>query len=183
LGAIQGRAYWRDGALHEQDEKVLTAERDCLLIGGGVGITPFIGMWHVALFSEERLETDAVPEKLQSLHPEIIKTWKSPRVSLFYVCHTKDQASFDEDIRSVILLSHFNGVKALEARGHYYELYLSSDRGLFSAKYADKQVKGGVLDKNFFVCGPSPMVEALIKQLRIIGVPEEQIIVEDFNLF
>jgi predicted ferric reductase len=164
-------------------DKFLSGERDCVLIGGGVGITPHIGMWHVALYSEERLGRYAVPERLQSLHPEIIRTWKSPRVTLFYICHTKDQASFDEDIRGEVLLSHFHGFEALEARGHYYELYLSSEKGLFSAKYANKRVSGGVLDKNIFLCGPSPMVEALIKQFRMIGVPEEQIILEDFNLF
>ena len=164
-------------------DKFLDAERDCILIGGGVGITPFIGMWHVALHSEERLDRKAVPERLRLLHPEIIRTWKSPRVCLFYVCHTDTQASFDADIRQEVVLSHFHGFEALEARGHHYELYLSSVQGLFTGTYAADRVPGGVLDKNIFLCGPSPMVDALIHQFHTLGVPQEQIIVEDFNLF
>jgi predicted ferric reductase len=164
-------------------QKFLEAKRDCVLIGGGVGITPFIGMWHVALYSEERVDKDTVSETLQGLHPEIVRTWKSPRVSLFYICHTKDQASFDEDIRGEVLRSHFHGFEALETRGHHYELYLSSEKGLFSAQYANDRVPGGIANKHIFLCGPSPMVEALIRQLLALGVPERQIIIEDFNLF
>ncbi len=163
--------------------KFLEAERDCILIGGGVGITPFIGIWHVALRSEERLDKSEVPESLQLLHPEIIRTWRSPRVFLFYVCQTKQQAGFDSEIRREVTLSHFHGFEALEVRGHYYELYLDSVHGFFSAQYAANQTSGEICDKNIFLCGPSPMVDALIKQFRALGVPEEQIVVEDFNLF
>lgn len=164
-------------------DKFLDAERDCILIGGGVGITPFIGIWHVALHSEERLDKTAVPKRLRVLHPEMIRTWKSPRVSLFYVCETRDQASFDREIRREVELSHFHGFEAFEARDHRYELYLSSLQGLFSAEDAAQRAPGGLQDKNIFLCGPSPMVDALIAQLRSLGVPEDQIIVEDFNLF
>jgi ferredoxin-NADP reductase len=140
-------------------------------------------MWHVALHSEERLDKKAVPDRLRTLHPEIIRTWKSPRVALFYVCHTQDQASFDAEIRREITSSHFHGFEALEDRGHHYELYLSSAKGLFSAGYAADRINGDILDNNIFLCGPSPMVDALINQFRAMGIPEEQIVVEDFNLF
>jgi predicted ferric reductase len=164
-------------------DKFLDAERDCILIGGGVGITPFVGMWHVALHSEERLDKSKVPEPLQLLHPEIIRGWRSPRVALFYVCQTKDQAGFDRELCQEVTLSRFHGFQALAARGHHYELYLSSEQGLFSAEYAADRVGGDLRDKYIFLCGPSPMVDALIGQFRSLGVPEEQIIVEDFNLF
>jgi predicted ferric reductase len=32
----------------------IEGKRDCVFIGAGIGITPFLGMWHVALHSEER---------------------------------------------------------------------------------------------------------------------------------
>jgi len=163
-------------------ERFLSAQRDCIFIGGGIGITPFIGMWHVALHSEERLNSEDVPETLRSLHPEIIRTWKSPLVALFYVCRTADQANFDEDIRREALLSHFHGFEALEERGHHYERYLSSTQGRFSARYVASRVRGGVLGKNIFLCGPSLMVGALINQFNTLGVPDRNIIVEDFNL-
>jgi len=163
-------------------EKFLFAERDCVFIGAGIGITPFIGMWHVALHSEERYDTQAVPEKLTHLHPEIIKTWQSPRVNLFYVCRTKEEASFDRDIRQEVIMSHFHGFKAFEHRGHHYELYLSSQQGRITAQYIDRQIATGVRDKYVFLCGPSPMVVSLINQFKALGLNHQQIIVEDFNL-
>jgi predicted ferric reductase len=163
-------------------EKFLSAERDCIFIGGGIGITPFIGMWHVALHSEERLDRNQVPEKLRSTHPEIIRTWKSPRVALYYVCRTFEQATFDEEIQREVILSHFHGFKALEERGHHYELHISTVQGRFSARQVLESVKGEVVDRNIFLCGPNPMVKSLVNQFHDLGIPKEQIIVENFNL-
>ena len=86
-------------------DSFLRADRDCVFVGAGIGVTPFIGMWHVALHSEERYTRDKVTEPIRKLHPEILKTWQSPRVSLFYVCRTLAEASFDNDIRSEVILS------------------------------------------------------------------------------
>lgn len=163
-------------------DRFLSAERDCVFIGGGIGITPFLGMWHIALHSEVRLSPAESPQWLEKLHPESISTWKSPRVALFYVCITEDQASFDDDIRNEVIVSRFKGFKSFEERGHHYELYLAARQGLISAQYIDSQVAGGVAERNIFLCGPSPMVVALIKQFEELGVPRDQIITEDFNL-
>jgi predicted ferric reductase len=160
----------------------LRADRDCVFIGGGIGITPFIGMWHVALHSEEQYDRSQVPLPIRELHPEILKTWKSPRVSFFYVCRTPDEASFDNDIRNEVILSQFHGFPQLEKRGHHYELYLSSKQGRISAAYIDQQVHGGIPDKYVFLCGPSPMVDEMIRQFKAMGLNRKQIIVEDFNL-
>jgi predicted ferric reductase len=163
-------------------ERFLSAEADCVFIGGGIGITPFLGMWHVALHSEERMDTRDVPERLRHLHPELIKTWKSPLVYLFYVCRTEEEASFDDDIRHEVNMSHFHGFRAFEERGQHYELYLTSKQGRITAEYVAQRVKGGVRDKNIFLCGPSLMAESLIGQFKAMGVKDNQIIVEDFNL-
>jgi predicted ferric reductase len=163
-------------------DRFLSGERDCIFIGGGIGITPFLGMWHVALHSEERLESQEVPERLRFLHPELIKSWKSPLVYLFYVCRTGQDASFDEDIRHEVTMSHFHGFRAFEKRGHHYELYLTSKQGRITAGYVNERVRGGVRDKNIFLCGPSPMVESFIGQFKSLGLKDHQLIVEDFNL-
>jgi len=163
-------------------ERFLSAQGDCVFVGGGIGITPFLGMWHVALHSEERLDSRDVPKRLRRLHPELIKTWKSPLVYLFYVCRTAEEASFDDDIRHEVTMSHFHGFKAFEKRGHYYELYLTSNQERITAGYVNQRVRGGVKNKNIFLCGPSPMVESLIRQFKAMGVKDRQIIVEDFNL-
>lgn len=161
----------------------LSAEKDCVFIGGGIGITPFLGMWHVALHSEERLEDRAVPERLRRMHPELIKTWKSPLVYLFYVCRTEEEASFDSDIRHEVSMSHFHGFRAFEERGHHYELYLTSKKERISASYVARQITGGLKNKHIFLCGPSAMVDSLISQFKALGVNRHRIIVEDFNLY
>ena len=163
-------------------DRFLAAERDCVFIGGGIGITPFLGMWHVAMHSGERRTLDAPEQSVVSRHPEISPSWQSPSVSLFYLVPTEDQASFDNDIRNEVILSHFSGFPAFDERGHHYELYVDARQGFISAQYIAGQVRGGVLDKNIFLCGPTPMVASLIKQLRAMGVREDQIIIEDFNL-
>lgn len=163
-------------------DRFLSGKEDCVFIGGGIGVTPFLGMWHVALHSEERLDSREVPKGLRRLHPELIKTWKSPLVHLFYVCRSSGEASFDADIRYEVTSSHFHGFKAFEKRGHHYELYLTSKQGRITAAYVDRRVTGGVKNKSIFLCGPSSMVESLIKQFKSLGVKEHRLIVEDFNL-
>ncbi len=163
-------------------DRFLDGERDCVFIAGGIGITPFLGMWHVALHSEERQDDREVPERLRRLHPEIIKTWKSPRVHLFYVCRSVEDAGFDEDIRQEVASSHDHGFRAIEERGHHYELYLTSGRGRMTADYVDERVPQGVLNKTVFLCGPSPMVASLIEQFRALALEDRHIVVEDFNL-
>lgn len=80
------------GPYGQFSDRFLSAERGCIFIGGGIGITPFLGMWHVALHSEERIEAREAPERLRRMHPELIRTWKSPLVFLFYVCRTMADA-------------------------------------------------------------------------------------------
>lgn len=163
-------------------DSFLAAKRDCVFIGGGIGITPFLGMWHVALHSEERVEEKDVPEELREMHPEIIRSWKSPRVALFYCVRHPFEASFDNDIRREVTLSHFHGFKALKQRGHIYELHVSARQGRITAEIIDQRLADGVQGRNIFLCGPTPMVDGLTRQFKALGVPDAQIIIEDFNL-
>ena len=163
-------------------DRFLAAERDCVFVGGGVGITPFLGMWHVALHSGEQPASPDTEPSVMALHPEIHPGWTSPRVALFYLVPTQEQASFDNDIKNEVILSHFHGFPAFEERGHHYELYETARQGFITAEYIDRRVPGGVRDRNIFLCGPSPMVSGLIDQFRTLGIPDRQIIIEDFNL-
>ena len=163
-------------------DRFLSANRDCLFIAGGIGITPFLGMWHVALHSEERLDERDVPEPLRHFHPEILKSWKSPRVHLFYVCRDEADASFDDDIRGEIAACRSLGFGPLEERGHAYELYLSGSRDRLSAAYINGRVNGGVIDRMIFLCGPPAMMESLTRQFRDLGVPGDRIVFESYSL-
>ena len=160
----------------------LQSRRDCLFIGGGIGITPFLGMWHVALHSEERLPESDVPMELKQMHPEIIRTWKSPRVHLIYVCRNPEDASFDDDIRMEVLTSIHRGFSALEKRGHVYDLYLSGEKGRITGEIIRQMLRRDLLNRDIFLCGPTLMIDDLHAQFREMGVPEKQIHIEDFNL-
>jgi hypothetical protein len=81
-----------------------------------------------------------------------------------------------------VILSHFHGFAALEERGHHYELYLASRQGLITAEYVNRQVKGGVRDKNIFLCEPSAVVHSPIARFNTPGISDNPIVVEDFNL-
>lgn len=163
-------------------DRFLAADRDCVFIGGGIGITPFLGMWHVALHTGERSSPPGIGAAVFARHPEISQDWKSPRVALFYLVPTQEQASFDNDIRNEVILSHFHGFPAFEERGHHYELYEDVRQGFITAEYIDSRVQGGVRDKYIFLCGPSPMVAGLIRQFKKMGIADDRIIIEDFNL-
>lgn len=163
-------------------DRFLASDRDCVFIGGGIGITPFLGMWHVALHSGERPSLLGAGPSEIALHPEISRDWKSPDVALFYLVPTQDQASFDNDIRNEVILSHFHGFPSFEQRGHHYELYEDERQGFITADYIDRHVRNGVRDKYIFLCGPSPMVTGLMRQFKEMGIHEDQIIIEDFNL-
>jgi predicted ferric reductase len=162
-------------------DRFLKGDRDCVFIGGGIGITPFLGMWHVALHSGEYPADETVCRPV-GFHPEICQGWQSPKVAMFYLVATKDQASFVNDIKNEVILSHFHGFKAFEERGFHYELYVDSKQGRMTADYINRAVKGGILDRYIFLCGPTPMVMSLIKQFKEMGIRDEQIVVEDFNL-
>lgn len=139
-------------------------------------------MWHAALHSEERLDPTALPPPLARLHPEILRSWKSPRMSLFYVCRTAHEVSFDNDIRREVISSHFHGFAAFEERGHRYTLHLTARQGRFTASTAAARVPGGLADKLVFLCGPHPMLAALRAQLAAIGLPRSRVVIEDFDL-
>jgi predicted ferric reductase len=52
--------------------------------------------------------------------------------------------------------------------------------GFISAGTINK-VSKGLTDKDFFICGPPVMMDALVKQLKELGVTDEQIHIEDFR--
>jgi predicted ferric reductase len=161
-------------------DRFLAADRHCVFIGGGIGITPFLGMWHVALHTENQRNLPAIPAPPEKWPAD---SWLTPLVSLFYLVPTADQASFDNDIRHEVILSQFQGFPTFDARGHQYELWIDSRQGFISAPIIDSRVSGGIRDRYIFLCGPTPMVSTLIGQFLEMGIPEEQIVIEDFNLY
>ncbi len=53
--------------------------------------------------------------------------------------------------------------------------------GFLSGKYIN-ETSGGVSGKDFLLCGPPPMMKAIRKQLRDLGVPNSRIHSEEFSM-
>jgi len=163
-------------------EPFFTRGRDCVFIGGGIGITPFIGMWHVALHSEERRGPNGMDRLLKARHPELSPDWKAPRVALFYVCRNRAEASFDDDILAQIASSPFGDPESARKAGYEYVLHESQAKGRFDVASMRSVLGEAFARRMFFLCGPTPMVEALGRRLVGEGVSPVDIVIEDFNL-
>lgn len=156
--------------------------RDCVFIAAGIGITPFIGMWHVALHTEERVRSQEMDAQLKARHPELSSDWKAPKVALFYICRTREEASFDDDILAQAASSPFGSVEAARLAGYEYVLHQSGVSGRFGVEHVKEAVGDGYAGRLFFLCGPTPMMESVSAQLLAHGVSPADIVVEDFNL-
>ncbi len=161
-------------------EKFLLSRRQCVFIGAGIGVTPFLGMWDTALNSSERIEFEE-HSRLVSFHPDHLKAWKSPFVNLFYIVKNEDQASFDNDIKHIAIVSQHHGNDHFHKRGHKYILHTSDTMGRITMESIQTEV-GDLRYKNIFICGPKPMMDNMIEQCLKLGVPKTQIITEDFAM-
>lgn len=163
-------------------EPFFSRGKNCVFIGSGIGITPFIGMWHVALHSKERICTEDMDRTLKAKHPEISNEWRAPRITLFYVCKNREGASFDDDILAQVASSPFGDLKNAREAGYEYVLHESQTMGRFAISNIKRVSGEQFFERLFFLCGPTHMMEALSIQLIQEGVSPFDIIIEDFNL-
>jgi len=164
-------------------EPFFTRRKDCVFIGAGIGITPFIGMWHVALHTEERVRSAETLGLLAAKHPEITSAWKAPRVALFYVCKNRADASFDDDILAQVASSPLRDITSAREAGYDYVLHESTVCGRFDVACITSVLgEDDAAARLYFLCGPTPMMEALCSQLLGQGLSPHDIVIEDFNL-
>jgi ferredoxin-NADP reductase len=134
------------------------SNRGVVLIAGGVGITPLLSMF-----------------KWLGETPSNRETW------LFYaVRNSRDIALLDEIRKIVEDNSHFHLIiiyseptdQCVEGRDYHCAGFLSVDvleRYLKTSNY------------EFYICGPPPMMESIMKQLTDWGVPDADIHFEAFG--
>ena len=161
-------------------EKFLQAKKDCVCIGGGIGITPFMGIWDMALNSDEAVCLDDSHE-LKDFCDIAVQKWKSPRVHMFYSVKESGEAVFDRNFRQSALKSEASGFANYKTREHSYYLNCADKDGFLTVEKIQKSV-GNLGDKWFMICGPKGMTNALISQLKNKGVKNSQIICEDFEM-
>lgn len=133
-------------------DRFLLANKESIFVGAGIGITPFVSMWEMALVFH-----------------------RIPKVDLFYI--DDHDASFDNHIKDIAICSQYKGHPRLQERGHTYELY----KGRITAQYIADKVES-FEGKNIFLCGPLSFRKEMVKQLKKLGVRYYQIVTEDFEL-
>ncbi len=158
----------------------LMSKKDCVCIGAGVGITPFIGMWALALHSPDRISNDENGNAIYSSWEDFLNTWKSPKLDLFYLVNSKNDAIFDEVIENVAISTQFMHLKKSSERGHFYHLLISNSSKYISLFDISQRVDN-LREKNILLCGPIAMISAFKLQAKELGIPNNQIFFEAFE--
>jgi predicted ferric reductase len=152
----------------------LLAEEDVVCIGGGIGITPFLGMWEYALHEGKRRKQDPVESLSRSEEQVGDRT-----MQLFYLVKDPQEAVFDGWIRQTAIASRFYCEEgALQT--HHYEMLLSPVHNPISLAEIAKRA-GGLQGKKILLCGPIGMIRAYLEQAHMMLIPSQQIAWEAFE--
>jgi ferredoxin-NADP reductase len=132
-------------------------ERDFVFIAGGIGITPFMSMLrHMAHSKAE-----------------------AP-VLLLYANRTEEDITFREELDRIARgeAPRLTVVHVLESppAGWHHET------GRISREMLERRLEGNVKGKAFYICGPPPMMSAVMDMIRVLGVPRRHVHSERFSL-
>lgn len=133
----------------------LHTKRNLVFIAGGIGITPFRSM-------------------LKYVHDTNLQEHK---VQLLYANRTRHDIAFHEEFDQI-----------QETNKNISILHVLSDdptwpgeHGRIDENCITKHVTE-IVEKEFYICGPPPMMAAIKNTLRTLGVPRNQIHTEEFSL-
>jgi len=131
---------------------------EAIFLAGGVGITPFI--------SASKYVTD---QRLNN------------KLTLLYSNRSVKETLFYEDLKQLAQLNpnfkvQFNITKEAAPEGTPY-----CENGQITKETISSKV-GLVANKDFFLCGPTPFMKAMEKNLLDLGVPKSKIHQEAFNV-
>lgn len=126
-----------------------------VLIAGGVGITPVISM--IRTLDDRR----------------------DPRpVMLFYGNKDWEGVTFREELEARRETTSLRLIHVLEAPPEGW----TGERGYITADLLRRHLPGGYEKFRYFVCGPVPMMDAMERELASLGVPDENVVTERFDL-
>ena len=146
--------------------KFMDAERPSIFIAGGIGITPFLSMWHEAI-----------------THCESGDITRYKPAKLFYACNNMQEATLHDNIIRDSAEARFGSGHNFTQHGHEYYTWCSDDQGYIKAEDIIATLGEGesITDYNIFLCGPDGMKNSLIRQFKDKGVSNSQIITEEFK--
>ena len=151
-----GTRAWIDGP-----HGVFTIDREegagYVLIGGGVGITPLFAML-------QALETRG------DVRP----------VYLFYGANDFQDLTFREEIEA--MAERMPTLKLVTVILHANDYYLG-ERGFITAEILGRHLPSHLYKRfQYFICGPTPLMDAMESVLPQIGVPADRIHTERFDM-
>ena len=127
-------------------------KKEFVFIAGGVGITPFM-----------------------SILKNQIKLNKKTDITLLYASKTKDDIIFKKYIDN-IKLPGFKKIYFLSKENKHSKDY---EQGYIDEKRISKYVKDPK-NKEFYICGPEPMKDYIVKILKNLNVKKKNIKIESF---
>jgi predicted ferric reductase len=127
----------------------------CVMIAGGVGVTPFRSM----------LRTFADRGDPRELH-------------LIFANVSPDQVIFFEELEELRGRLHLTVVHVLEDPPEGWE----GESGLIDRELVKRHLPGNPLEFEYFICGPEPMMNIAESALRDLGIPQKRILSERFNM-
>ncbi|WP_305982011.1 ferredoxin--NADP reductase [Roseivirga thermotolerans] len=132
-----------------------TNQRNIVLIGGGSGITP-----------------------LMSLAKSTLSQEPASRVTLLYANRDEENIIFKKQIEELAKEDQFEVVHVLENNDSGY----GQHEGYLSESIIE-QVKNELKDESaeYFICGPTPMMDIAVSALSNLGVPQDLIRKESFT--
>jgi ferredoxin-NADP reductase len=126
-----------------------------VLIGGGIGITPLRSM---ILTMRER--GDVRP------------------VILFYAARNWDAVIYRDEIEALTATMSLEVIWVLEKP----EADWSGERGYIDAALLKRHLPPQFMRYQYFMCGPTPMMDAVERHLEAIGVPRSRVHSERFDV-
>lgn len=134
-------------------------DKDTVLIAGGIGVAPFMGMIQFAT--------------ARKLHN---------KMTLIYSCSSQDDIPFFEQLTVLEKRNSNFKIVFVISRGPTDKLKAKNvEVGRVTTEMIDHIIKGVYDEKTFFICGPTLFMHAMTKILQEQGVDDNRIMTEAFS--
>lgn len=134
-----------------------TSNRPLVFIAGGIGITP-----------------------LRSMITELTTHPGNRPITLLYANKRESDISFRDEFE-VLAKNHSQRFQVVHVLSRAEATSWSGETGHVTAALINKYVKNPIA-ADYYICGPVPMMQTVIHELRSLGVPRQQIHFELFSL-
>ncbi len=134
-------------------------DKNAVFLAGGIGITPFMSMLRFAT-------------KVESLN----------KISLIYSCRSQDDIPFFDELKQIERANPNVTIFYVIANGNTDKLAgLHGSTGFVTPEAIDAITNRAYDNTSFYICGPPPFMNGMLKNLQSKNVSESRIITEAFG--